>query len=241
MTIENLKTLLGNYKWSLLVGLLMLVMTGFGYKLARITDKGNALTVAAQNKTIALLVEENNDLTTRANQLDIALQLAKQEKIIFSEALKDAQKENVTLQEKVAFYERIMAPEKSRDGFVIDGVEVLPMLEENQYQLRLVVLQQRQNKAVLHGELTLAVLGVKDGKSFEINIGDAGFIEEALSYRFKYFQAMNVKFKLPDGFTPNSINLSTTVYQYKTRKGDFSKSVLWSEVLNTEFGSDVTT
>lgn len=241
MTTDKLKVVLGNYKWSLLVGALMLVMTGFGYKLARYIDKGHAVTLEAQRKTIDLLVEENNDLTTKVNQLDIALELAKQEKVAFAQALKDAHNETYALQEKVAFYERVMAPEKTQDGFVIEGIEVLPMPQTNEYQLRLVVLQQRQNKSILNGKIAVTVHGTYNGKVSEISMGDAGFIEEPLHYRFKYFQAINVMFKLPDTFIPSSISLDTTVYQYKTRKGDFSKSVLWEKVLNTELVSDVAT
>jgi len=239
MTADKLKVTLGNHKWSLLVGMLMVVMTVFGYKLARFTDAGDALTVAAQEKTIAVLVKENNELTTRANQLDIALQLAKQEKEIFSNALKKAQNEQDALLEKVAFYERVMAPEKSQDGFVIEGVEVQPLPDSNLYELHLVVLQQRQNKSVLNGKLMVRVRGIQNGEQREIGIGDADFIDEPLAYRFKYFQAITAVFTLPDTFTPHSIDFDTTVFQYKTRKGDYSKTVLWDEAFNSSLSNDL--
>ncbi len=40
MTTDQLKEVLGNYKWTLLVALIMFAMVGFGYKLARIIDEG---------------------------------------------------------------------------------------------------------------------------------------------------------------------------------------------------------
>ena len=87
MTTDQLKEVLGNYKWSLLVALIMLVMVGFGYKLARMIDVGDRKKVQAQQDTIAILSSENNTLTTRVNQLEVAIELSKLEaekKLIFT-------------------------------------------------------------------------------------------------------------------------------------------------------------
>ncbi len=76
MTTDQLKELLGNYKWTLMVAFIMFVMIGFGYKLARIVDEGDSKKVQAQKETIAILSEENNALTTKVNQLEVAVELA---------------------------------------------------------------------------------------------------------------------------------------------------------------------
>ena len=47
MTTDQLKEVLGNYKWTLLVALIMFAMVGFGYKLARIIDEGDSKKVQA--------------------------------------------------------------------------------------------------------------------------------------------------------------------------------------------------
>jgi len=238
MTTDRLKKTLGNYKWSLLVGLLMLVMIGFGYQLARMVDAGDRLTLIAQDKTIALLVEENSQLTTKANRLDIELALATAEKQSMKAALLDAQREIAPLQEQVAFYQRVMAPEKSQDGLVIEGVEVTPTAESNQYQLRLALIQLRQNKAVVNGKLRVTISGMRDGERIELEMSAAGFSTQDIAYRFKYFQAVQTTFTLPDAFTPISIDLDTIVYQYKTRKGNFAKSVKWDDAFNTGISSE---
>ena len=75
MTTDELKQRLGNHKWSLLMALLMLLMIALGYKIARKLDAGDSQKVLAQADTIALLLEENNQLTTKVNQLEIALAL----------------------------------------------------------------------------------------------------------------------------------------------------------------------
>jgi len=232
MTTDKLKQQLGNYKWSLLVAVLLLVMIAFGYKLARMVDDGQALKVASQAQTIALLVNDNNDYVTRVNQLDVALQLAQLEKQALAETLNSVESEQAQLLEQLAFYQRIMAPETTQDGFVIEGVEITPMPSANQYQLRFVVLQQSQNKAVVKGKLAISIGGEQDEKSMTVSTETLGFIQQDIEYRFKYFQAINTTFTLPDNFSPSTISLSTTVYQYNTRRGSFSKSVEWDEAFS---------
>ena len=70
MTTDQLKEVLGNYKWTLLVALIMFAMVGFGYKLARIIDEGDSKKVQAQQETIAILSEENHALTTKPYHLN---------------------------------------------------------------------------------------------------------------------------------------------------------------------------
>ena len=79
MTADQVKKQLGNHKWSILVAFIMLVMVGFGYKLARIVDEGQSRQLQAHKESIAILSEENNALITQVNQLEVALVLAKGE------------------------------------------------------------------------------------------------------------------------------------------------------------------
>ena len=138
MTTDQLKEVLGNYKWSLLVALIMLVMVGFGYKLARMIDEGDHKKVQAQQDTIAILSSENNTLITRVNQLEVAIELSKLEAEKITSTLSEQKKELEAQQELLGFYERVMAPEKVDAGFAIEGVEVFPVAEET-YQLRMVL------------------------------------------------------------------------------------------------------
>lgn len=159
MTTDQLKEVLGNYKWTLLVAFIMFAMVGFGYKLARIIDEGDSKKVLAQQETIAILSEENHALTTRVNQLEVAMELATLETENITNTLSEQKKELEAQQELLSFYERVMAPEKTDDGFVIEGVEVFK-LSDNTYQLRLVLLQSKQQKAVINGSLDLSLIHI---------------------------------------------------------------------------------
>ena len=93
MTTDQLKEVLGNYKWTLLVALIMFAMVGFGYKLARIIDEGDSKKVQAQKETIAILSEENHALTIKVNQLEVAMELATLETESITNTLGEQKKE----------------------------------------------------------------------------------------------------------------------------------------------------
>ena len=233
MTTDQLKEVLGNYKWTLLVALIMFAMVGFGYKLARIIDKGDSKKVQAQQETIAILSEENHALTTKVNQLEVAMELATLETESITNTLGEQKKELEAQQELLSFYERVVAPEKTDEGFAIEGVEVFK-LSDNTYQLRLVLLQSKQQKAVINGSLDIAVVGQRNGEVITLKSGESSLLAEDIKYRFRFFQAVNVTLTIEEDINPETISFSTTVYQYKTRKGNYEISVPWNEALSVE-------
>ncbi len=233
MTTDQLKEVLGNYKWTLLVALIMFAMVGFGYKLARIIDEGDSKKVQAQQETIAILSEENHALTTKVNQLEVAMELATLETESITNTLGEQKKELEAQQELLSFYERVVAPEKTDEGFAIEGVEVFK-LSDNTYQLRLVLLQSKQQKAVINGSLDIAVVGQRNGEAITLKSGESSLLAEDIKYRFRFFQAVNATLTIEEDINPESISFSTTVYQYKTRKGNYEISVPWSEALSVE-------
>jgi hypothetical protein len=233
MTTDQLKEVLGNYKWTLLVALIMFAMVGFGYKLARIIDEGDSKKVQAQQETIAILSEENHALTTKVNQLEVAMELATLETESITNTLGEQKKELEAQQELLSFYERVVAPEKTDEGFAIEGVEVFK-LSDNTYQLRLVLLQSKQQKAVINGNLDIAVVGQRNSEAITLKSGESSLLAEDIKYRFRFFQAVNVTLIIEEDINPESIAFSTTVYQYKTRKGNYEISVPWNEALSVE-------
>lgn len=233
MTTDQLKKFLGNYKWTLMVALIMFVMIGFGYKLARIIDEGDSKKVQAQKETIAILSEENNALTTKVNQLEVAVELASLESENIAKTLSEQKKELEAQQELLSFYERVMAPEKTDEGFAIEGVEIFK-LSDTSYQLRLVLLQSKQRKAVINGNLDIAIVGKRDGKPVRLESGSSSLLAEDVKYRFRFFQAVNVTLNIEEDIDVESIDFTTRVYQYKTRKGNYEVSVPWSEALSVD-------
>ena len=167
------------------------------------------------------------------NQLEVAMELATLETESITNTLGEQKKELEAQQELLSFYERVVAPEKTDEGFAIEGVEVFK-LSDNTYQLRLVLLQSKQQKAVINGSLDIAVVGQRNGEAITLKSGESSLLAEDIKYRFRFFQAVNVTLTIEEDINPESISFSTTVYQYKTRKGNYEISVPWNEALSVE-------
>ncbi|MEW9797111.1 DUF6776 family protein [Alteromonas sp. CYL-A6] len=208
-------------------------MVFFGYQLANFFHANDNSKVAAQSQTISFLKNENQALIRQLHETDVQLELAKME----AEQLLAAQNElKAKLEEattRLAFYQHVMAPEHTQDGFFVDGVEVIPAASTGYFRLRFVLLQQRQNKAVVKGDLAIAIEGSRDGAPYTLEAGTDAFLPDGgIKYRFKYFQPVSFEFRLPDNFVPEYLRFTTTVYQYTTRRGDYQVNISWEEALS---------
>ncbi|GEA12543.1 DUF6776 family protein [Alteromonas sp. KUL49] len=230
MTTDQLKHFLGNHKWSLLVGISMILMLGFGYKLAHLEERYQLQALDAAETTLALLDQENSELTTQVNQLEVALSVVSMEKESLLSEITMLKGEMVELEQQNAFYQRVVSPEKSQEGFIVDDV-LVENTPNGAFGLRFVLLQQKQNRAVVNGNLSVTLKGTNDGETFDLTTGDADFVESPIAYRFRYFQAVNLEFTLPDGAVIDEIKFSTTVYQYQRRVGVYEVSYDWNEAL----------
>lgn len=216
---------------SVLLGLLMMLF--FGYQLALFNMKQSSLRADAQRETLDAIKNENNALRETLNQRTAALELAKMDIEQTEDVVRALEQEMVGLRNQLGFYQRVMAPEMTQDGFFVDGVAVSPTVEADHFRLQFVLLQQRNNKAVIKGDLLISVTGFLDGEPHTIKAGQGEFLSEGpIVYRFKFFQNVDVGFTLPDNFTPTSLNFATTVYQYTTRRGYYEKTLLWQDILD---------
>ncbi len=235
MKLAELQKNVGGYRFSLLLITIMLAMVFFGYQLAGYQHKQNTLAYENATTTAQMLKAENDILNLRVSRLEVELAL---EKNVTSAAHQQRQEAISTvrrLEEQLAFYQNVMAPELTQDGFLVDGLQVVAAASERFYRLSLVLLQQRQNKAIVKGDLFIRIKGSQDGKPAVIEPGQPQFLPEGpVVYRFKYFQTVNVSFQLPENFVPEFIEFASEVYQYTTKRGDYMRRFPWSQVFDEQ-------
>ncbi|GGF73460.1 DUF6776 family protein [Alteromonas lipolytica] len=232
MHLSEIPQRLGQTRTILLLGASLLAMLVFGVVLANIERARMQQQTEQLQHSVAGLQAENEQLQTLSNQLSVKLDMAqmhndnlRQEVLALEEAIFKLQKDK-------AFYQHVVAPETTQDGFFIDGLEVFPTATPGYFKATMVLLQQRAVSAIIRGELTISVTGILKGKHTILSsLEDAILPEGVVEYGFKYFQPVTLYLQLPAGFTPESIEFSTTVYQYKRRRGDYQRSYNWHELL----------
>ncbi len=111
--------------------------------------------------------------------------------------------------EMLAFYQRIMAPEKSNDSLYIQNVRVISMAESRHYKFMLTLAQGVGNKRSTKGEYSLVLSGklVGEAKSFRLN-ELVSVKKSSQPFKFRYFQTEAWNLVLPDGFVPEKLRVT---------------------------------
>ncbi|MFC4700907.1 DUF6776 family protein [Glaciecola siphonariae] len=204
-----------------------------GFASATWYDKTQSSELNAMKQSIANLTQENQTLHSRMNTMEIELDVAKLANEQHQKRLLALNAQENTLKEQLGFYQRIMAPELSQDGFMIEGIEVLDTTNVREYTLNFVMLQREKLKGVIKGNLQISLSGTKDDTAVRYNLSDlASMSADKLSYSFKYFEVVSINFTLPEDFLPQALEIETSVYRYKTKQGDYSTSILWQDAYN---------
>ncbi|WP_396587776.1 DUF6776 family protein [Bermanella sp. R86510] len=114
-----------------------------------------------------------------------------------------------TLQEEVAFYKGIMAPSTRNQDLRIQKVELNKTLEERRFRYKVVLTQVGTNQTYVTGLAAVNVTGILDGKQKTYGLRDISedIQDYGIKYRFRYFQEIEGELVLPEGFTPENVEV----------------------------------
>ena len=236
LNLHELRSQLSQTQYTLVIALVMAVMVYIGFQLAQVNRDYLQQQLHMEQTTTQNLAEENQRLVTQKNELNVQLEISQLANEALDARIREGLQRERTLNEQVTFYQKVIAPELSEEGFSIDGVQVAATASENYYSLSMVLLQQTRIKDTISGNLNIRIIGSREGKPASIPLTELlpDSDEQSLRYSFKYFQTLSVDFRKPDNFVPERIDINTTIYQYRKRRGDYSHSVEWSQINDLE-------
>lgn len=214
--------------------LIILAMTFFaGFEFANMKKDNLHIQNRLLNKSVGNVTSENEKLQSQYNVLKVELDIAQ----LTNEQSKQSGIERIAreqaLKEQVLFYQRVLAPEITQDGFLLQRMEVTPTLSERNYSIKLILLQHESVKAVIKGELAMQVYGSSNGTpaNFDIQVLQ-NEPKTSLAFAFKYFQVIDTNITLPLDFTPERFEISTDVYKYRKKRGNYATTIKWQEALS---------
>jgi hypothetical protein len=213
------------------LGLIILGLTFYvGYEVANFQKRSLISENKLLNKSLSNLKSVNEKLQSNYNVLKVELDIAQLTNERSQESIKESINREQALKEQITFYQRVMAPEMTQDGFVVQHMEVTPTASDRNYSLKVVMLQHENVKAVIKGELDIKVFGSANGKPTSFNITSLQDAPKtSLSFAFRYFQILETSVTFPEGFTAERFELSTSVYKYNKRRGNYSTTIKWDE------------
>ena len=128
----------------------------------------------------------------------------------------------------IKFYKSLMAPGELQEGLSIRSIELFPENEPGRYQFRILVQQSTRKHQLLTGSLNAWVVGELDGEMarFDLPSLSEDVPSANIRLRFKYFQAIDGALTLPEGFTPQLVQMSAK--SIKPRRSEISKEFPWA-------------
>ena len=154
------------------------------------------------------------------------------------EAYKDVEASLMALQAKIqeqtdaiAFYRGIVSPADGSAGLRVQDMKLSRGQTERAYNVRLVLVQSLQHDRKVSGDVVLSIDGELDGAtttySYSQLLPENG--SASWPFSFRYFQDFDKEIVLPDGFTPERINIEV---RSKTRAiSSIEESYPWTASL----------
>jgi hypothetical protein len=229
LIFSELKNRLGAFQFYLILVAMIAATLYLGFFWGNTYYTQQKMTISIHEKSIQNLKLENEQLTKNLNILGVELEVAKltqQQHFIEIGKSIDVEKD---LRTQLAFYQQVMAPELSEQGFLIEGFNLEPALSDNSFRFELVLMQQNKTKNTLKGNLKVTLIGSENGKAMQYTLDSMLSDQEqkSLTFSFKYFQVINGEIRLPKDFQPEQVSVHADIFQFKRKKGQLITVFDW--------------
>lgn len=158
--------------------------------------------LASATRALAEL-EQQNAVFQRAEQV------AKNAAMALRETLDERQSEIAELKSDLDFYQRLLGSGGERQGLAVHSLNLFPTHSAQVFRFELTLVQNLRKAQVIEGEADLRVLGTLGDKAMELGRDALQFSDDSaeLNFAFKYFQQLEGRVTLPQGFAPDSIRV----------------------------------
>ena len=133
-------------------------------------------------------------------------------------------------EEELAFYRGIVSPGDGVAGLRIQNIEVGPGSGEATHVLRILLVQAIVQNERVTGSVRATLSGSLAGEPAEFGLDSLGSESQAtdIPYGFRYFQTLEIGIKLPEGFTPETLEIQ--VWPGSPRGETIVETASWDQV-----------
>lgn len=175
--------------------------------------------MSEKEKALADLARLNSELLngqTRVKELEQQLANIKLGAEVDRQSNEDVRQEVILLKEQLAqleednsFYRNLMAPTQNKSGLTFGAVEIGDTDVVRNYRYKVVMQQLATNHQLVNGTLKITIFGKLNGfdTSYALHELSSDVSAPDVKLRFKYFQNVEGRLELPEGFEPERIEL----------------------------------
>jgi hypothetical protein len=159
---------------------------------------------------IEVLEEANTKLRADVTAAELAREVDRKAYSEVEKTLAELQAQVLKHREELTFYRGIVSPEDGIGGLRVQRFQVSPGGIDNHFNLRLVLVQSMRQDAVVSGSVSIEIEGVQDNKPVQLTLAAAGGETRAdglVPFQFRYFQNLEQRITLPEGFEPKAVNV----------------------------------
>lgn len=201
------------------------------FELGRIQADYNIVDVAVERRVYENEIEE---LEKTILSLREQVTLLETHRDIDREAYAEVEASLTGLQQKIheqreaiAFYRGIISPSDGGHGLRVQELKVSKGKDEGLYHVSLVLVQVLQHDRSVKGDVEFSLEGEEDGVATTYTLAQLVPEDEDSDwpFSFRYFQNLDRRLVLPDGFTPEKVKIEI---RSRTKSvADVSQSFLW--------------
>ena len=157
---------------------------------------------------IKALEEERNELRRELAMVKQAADIDRESILSVRERIKQFQDERLKMEEELAFLRGIVSTTSKKQALRVQNFRLEPGLETGQYLYKFSVSQVINSGIIAKGKIEISVEGLQDGHTQQLNLSEISDDKaDSIKMRFRFFQNIEGKLTLPDGFEPATINI----------------------------------
>ena len=187
----------------------------------------------------APLTDQSTVLRDQISQLQLQAEADQQTLNELRDDLRQQAADIGALEDMLAFYRAVLAPEEVDVPAVIRPPELVKLDDTSRWRLSVVIHRSEEGDAVYRGQLRVIVRGEGPGEPVLSTFGevDSATTSGVLPLRFRYLQELQVVISLPEAFLPETIESVVTLTGPVRRT--LRRSDRWQDLVNSGHGAQL--
>ena len=232
----NLNTVvkrLGTFRSAILLLTIIIISLFCGYRIGNFYHGYQVQALEQQKFRLDALYQKLVEKSQRINTLEVELEVERMANQHSQQMLKSIEQAHFQVKKELAFYEKVMAPEKQANGLVIDNIVVTKTESPNHYRFQVALVQQLLRKRYAKGVIELSITGSLDNRPITIPLSELSkSTKKDLSFSFQYFQIISGELMLPDNFIPEKISVAAILTKSKWQEYNrIDQSYQWQKIM----------
>lgn len=210
---------LGTFKSALFLCTVIGLCLFIGYRVGNYYHYFQVTSLEQQKLRLEQLYHQQEQNIALIHSLEVELAVEQLANTKAQSLLKIASEQQFEVKKQLAFYEKIMAPEKQAAGLLVENVRITASKTPNKYHFQVTLVQQRLKRRYSKGYIELVFEGHEGEKPIKLKLAQVSKLNKKdVKFSFQYFQIISGEFTLPINFIPENVLTSAILTKSRWQK-----------------------